>query len=114
MRELKYDVISRQDSKKSCDLVVDRMRSLTNADVGTLHLPVEESDRKRGVGDWAIVYFPSKRSYFEVSGILSACHDAAVTSLFVDKVREVDPDFVLIKDCWRFRKENFLSVKYNI
>lgn len=85
------------------------MRSLTNVNVSARKDPVNENERKRGVGDWLVEYeSPNHRDGYvpsEESYVMSRCADFALACVLADALRKVDPDHPLCK-CWHLLPEN--------
>jgi len=105
--------IHRFARKEAANIVADAMRPLTNVRISVKHDPVSESDRKKGVGDWAVVfdneveYVPCDRNYR-----MSQCANFALALALADALRKTDPLHPLLST-WHLVPENRnLLMKY--
>jgi len=91
-------------SPKAAEKVANVLRSITTGlKIYVRHLPVNETDRIRGVGDYAITTF-RRLDCFATSRF---CHaiEQAQSLVLADDIAEYDPEHPLLKN-WSFKPEN--------
>lgn len=99
----------RHATKEGAELVAEHMRSLTNARVFVEHDPVDGDDKKRGVGDWDILYQNGRDRDSCCDNRMSRCATAGEVLALADALREHEPDHPLLKT-WHLRPENRSSL----
>lgn len=95
----------RHANKKGAELVANVMATLTNAKVFADHSPIDEKDKNRGIGEWAIFYHSGRGQSSLSSHRMSSCATAAEMLVLADALRKHEPNHPLL-ETWHLRLEN--------
>lgn len=98
--------VCRHAVKSGAELVAKAMRPLTNAEITVEHSPVDEQNRKRGVGDWNIMFqHGNEHGSCWASHRMASCESMATKLVLADALRRYEPNHSLLQT-WYLKEEN--------